>query len=404
MPRMASAATHPESRLLFACARLSPDLAQVRECAAGLSDWEKVADAAEYHGLTPLLLRNLKEADASVPEATLRDLERRNAAAVRQNLFLTAEMLRVVDALQHGRVQVIPLKGAVLATQVYGDLGLRPFTDIDLLVKPEQLEEAEAVVKQLGYAAEFALPSAHRERWLKHQCELTFRRGDLCRVELHWDIAHPHFTLRTGVEGFWARTKTVRLGDAALPSLCDNDLLFMLIVHGTRHAWSRLMWAVDVAEFLRSSPQIDWAGFVENAKERGAERMMASALLLVEETFGVKIANHAVQHLYQDRSAARLAKRAFERWSESLESAELPDLEPSPLWRRRWIMKTRENRAQRWSYAGRVLTMEAEEEFGTARLPKAMAPFYKLVRFWNVIRKARPKSPPRRAASAQGKS
>src|SRR5689334_7254469 len=191
MRRMASAATYPESRLLFACARLSSDLAQLRECAAAVSDWAKVADAAEYHGLTPLLLRNLKQAEAPVPEATLRELESRNARAVRQNLFLTSEMLRVVDFLRQARIEAVPLKGAVLATEVYGDLGLRPFTDIDLLVKPEQIKEAETVVKQLGYAAEFAIPAAHRERWMKHQCELTFRRGDFCRVEMHWDIAHP---------------------------------------------------------------------------------------------------------------------------------------------------------------------------------------------------------------------
>ena len=403
MPRMASAATHPESRLLFACAHLSPDLAQLQECAAAVSDWAKVADAAEYHGLTPLLLRNLKQAEAPVPEATLHELESRNARAVRQNLFLTSEMLRVVDSLRQARIEAIPLKGAVLATEVYGDLGLRPFTDIDLLVKPEQIEKAETVVKQLGYAAEFAIPAAHRERWMKHQCELTFRRGELCRTELHWDIAHPHFTLRTGVEDFWERSKTVRIGDAALPCLSDSDLLFMLIVHGTRHAWSRLMWAVDVAEFLRASPQIDWATFVRNAKERGAERMIATALLLLENLFGEKVADQAAQPLYKDRSAARLAQRVFTRWQESLGQSDLSDLEPGPFWRHRWIMKTRERFSQRLAYAGRVLTMEAEGEFGAARLPRAMAPFYKLVRFWNVLRKARPRSKSV-AASAQGKS
>src|SRR3954462_5885646 len=150
MPLMAAVAEHPELELLLACARLSPDLGLVRNCAAVQLDWKKVVNAAEYHGVTPLLLKNLKIANVTTPDQELKQLEENNSRTVRQNLFLTSELLRVISSLQGAGIEAVPLKGAVLATGVYGDIGLRPFSDIDLLIRREHLAEAEAVVQRLG--------------------------------------------------------------------------------------------------------------------------------------------------------------------------------------------------------------------------------------------------------------
>jgi hypothetical protein len=402
MPLMAAQANRPELQLLLECARLAPDLGRVRDCAAGQLDWEKVVGAAEYHGLAPLLLKNLLAADARLPEQESKQLEQNNGRAIRQNLFLTSELLRVVSFLSEAGIEAVPLKGAVLATRIYGDIALRPFSDIDLLIRREQLSTAEAIVSKLAYEAETRVPPSHREAWLKQQCELTFRRAELSRLELHWDISHPHFALDTGVDRFWARLRTTQIGDARLNDLAEQDLLFTLIVHGTRHAWSRLMWLVDVAELLRTSPNIDWQLFAKDAEECGAARMVATALVLVKDLFGVSVSSDTTA--YADASAARLAGNVLNHWNQSLAREDVSDLEPSALWRHRWIMQTRENRRQRWTYARRALTMVGEEEFGATRLPGAMSPVYKAVRFWNVFRKARAKKPAQRAASAQGKS
>jgi hypothetical protein len=397
---MASWAALPELRLLLACARLQPDLTQVRECAAAPLDWGKTAAAAEYHGIIPLLLANLKLANAALRDDVRRSMEQSAGATLRQTLFLTAEMLRVTAALKESAIMSVPWKGPVLTQSLYGDLALRPFSDIDLLLRREDIAPAESVLKALGYEAEFSIPATHRERWVNHQCELTFRRGETSRLELHWDISHPHFALETGVEDFWSRLASVKIGDASLPNLGDSDLLFTLIVHGTRHAWSRVIWLVDIAELLRTQPRIDWNAFVRNANERGAARLLATALILGRNVFDVSIGDRALQALYSDRAAGALAGRVLRHWEDAMERAGFSDLEPSPLWRHRWIMQSRERRVQRWSYAYRVLTMVGEEEFEAAQLPRTFSALYTPLRVWNVSRKARPKS---MAAPSQGK-
>jgi len=160
---MAPLATHPELNLLFACGQLSPELEQVRALASKDIDWERVAQTAEFHGLSPLLLRTLRAAGISLPSDVATKMEHWNAATVRQNLYLTSELLRVHAALKERGIETIPLKGPALASQIYGDLGLRPFSDIDLLVRREQRPEAESAIKELGYEPEFAIPPEHRE-------------------------------------------------------------------------------------------------------------------------------------------------------------------------------------------------------------------------------------------------
>ncbi len=387
---MASSATHPELRLLFACARLNPDPTQVREFATAAGDWNRLADAAEYHGLTPLLLKILRASGVTLPGEIARVMEERNAATLRQNLFLTSELLRVHGLLKDSGIQAVPLKGSALAASIYHDLGLRPFSDIDLLLRRHQIAQAEEALMRSGYEPEFTVPPQHRERWMKQQCELTFRRSGTIRLELHWDIAHPHFALDTGVDGFWSRLGTVTVGDSVLPNLSPQDLLFTLIVHGTRHAWSRIMWLVDLAELLRAAPAIDWAGFLRAAELRGAKRMVATAMFLARDVFSVVIDDPALGEAYQDKDARICAEKVIEHWNRSLSLPSTVDLEPSPLWRHRWIMQTRENRAQRWSYRRRIFAMIGEDEFAAADLPRALMPFYTAIRFWHIARKSRP--------------
>jgi hypothetical protein len=219
-------------------------------------------------------------------------------------------------------------------------------------------------------------------------------------LELHWDIAHPHFTLDTGVGGFWSRLLIVRIGDATLPSLSPADLLFTLIVHGTRHAWSRMMWLVDVAELLRRKPAINWGEFWSNASSRGAGRMMATGLVLAKRALGLSALNGPAEVAHSDEAAAALGNRVIARWNEDFDAATDVDLEPTALWRHRWIMHTRESRLQRWAYARNVMMTVGEEEFGAVTLPGTLGPLYKLVRFWNVFRRARPRA---RSASAPSK-
>ncbi len=77
---------------------------------------------------------------------------------------------QVVDALHQREVRPILLKGASFARWLYGDGGARPYSDVDLLVAPDQLATASEVLAGLGYVLRCpeAAPgeqAAHATNW-----------------------------------------------------------------------------------------------------------------------------------------------------------------------------------------------------------------------------------------------
>ncbi len=105
-------------------------------------------------------------------------------AGRRHATFVQLATAQIVHTLADAGIRSTPLKGPFLAETIYGDVGRRTCGDIDLLVSPDQLEQAVAAVRTLGYGPsedhvdEDGLPLLHHA--------LAHVRGELPPVELHW--------------------------------------------------------------------------------------------------------------------------------------------------------------------------------------------------------------------------
>ena len=87
----------------------------------------------------------------SVPAAARQRLTDGLAASRARHLVMTRELTRVLRHWAAEGIDVIPLKGPVLAEAVYPDAALRPFRDLDLLVRPEDRRRADVALRGLGY-------------------------------------------------------------------------------------------------------------------------------------------------------------------------------------------------------------------------------------------------------------
>lgn len=272
--------------LLRGCARLRLEPGQQRRIAELLAagpDWPQLLDLAEFHGLIPLLARHLGE---PVPRAVRVDLWAREEANRRRNRAMAAELLRLLALLEAAGVAAIPFKGPALAVAAYGDLGLRQFDDLDLLLRASHLEAALAVLEGQGYALDLPLPAAARATLLRstagYHLELS-HPGSGQKVELHWktDAEFPVEALDD--PAWWAALPSVALDGVAVRGLATPDLLLILCLHGSKHHWGSLGWLVDVAELLRAQPALDWDGIVDRARRLGAWRRLALGLHLAAD-------------------------------------------------------------------------------------------------------------------------
>jgi Uncharacterised nucleotidyltransferase len=152
-----------------------------------LVDWRAFAELLSARRLFPTLgprVAELIDGDPA-PEFSL-VLEDALAAGRRQGALLALVTARVQDGLAEAGIRSTSLKGPRLSESLYGDPGRRLAADVDLLVAPDRLAAAVAVVRKMGYAAptdhvdRHGLPSLH--------FALSHERGELPPVELHWRI------------------------------------------------------------------------------------------------------------------------------------------------------------------------------------------------------------------------
>jgi len=98
-----------------------------------------------------LVYTNLSRyAGKTVPSAIKSALRSWFEINARRSLANAAELVRLYKLFQENDIPVLPLKGSVLALQVYGNLAMRHAGDIDLLVEPGQLELADRFL-QINY-------------------------------------------------------------------------------------------------------------------------------------------------------------------------------------------------------------------------------------------------------------
>ncbi|MDH4154255.1 MAG: nucleotidyltransferase family protein [Nitrospira sp.] len=272
-----------EAELLVWCARtgITEDLvARIRQKLQEPLDWANFLQMTECHGVEPLVYASLSRAAADlVPAEVLMRLRRKAQVGGLLNHLLARELIKLCDEFALQGVPVIPIKGATLATVAYGDLGLRDFTDLDLLVPESSVSEAQAVLARLGYDRRDVVDEQGDEHDDgPHQ--VFVKRRTLCRVDLQWVMAHPHFAFRLDRPELWARQVSVAFENRMVPGLALEDLLIVLCVHGSKHAWEHLKWACDVAELLRSHPSLDWNAVMSRSSAWGCQRLVIMGLTI----------------------------------------------------------------------------------------------------------------------------
>lgn len=103
--------------------------------------------------------------DKGVPSETIKVLEKIYYSNLARNMLLYDELSKVLSAFKTAEIDVIVLKGVFLAEQIYKNIGLRPMSDIDLLVKEKDLQKAKVELNKLMYYPTIIFPTQLHEQF-----------------------------------------------------------------------------------------------------------------------------------------------------------------------------------------------------------------------------------------------
>lgn len=215
-------------------------------------------------------------------------------AVAEQNVGLAFKLLR------RAGVDALLVKG-VAASRIYPEVGLRPSGDIDLCIRPGQLEKARRV--------------------------LASKEGERLWVDLRegWEESDER-----DFGELFERGETLRLGgeDVLVPS-CE-DHLRLLCLHLLRHGAWRPVWLCDVAAALENRPAVrfDWA-LVLGTEERRA-RWVACAVGLAERLLGADVRATPFERA-SSRLPRWLAPEVLKQWATPYAAQQAPMRYRAPM-------------------------------------------------------------------------
>jgi hypothetical protein len=316
VPRAAD--LRPEWQLLRETARVSPDSVRRERVGALLRlplDWTWLRRTAAGHGTTALLWWHLNRADpAAVPEPIRDDLRRWFHDNACRNLLLTGDLLRLLELFASHAVRAVPFKGPTLAAYAYGNLALRQFVDLDLLLDPADLPRARRLLEQEGYRTGLPLPPAEEDAYLASIGQVPFVKDGRSRmVELHARIAPRDFHFPLGLERLWPRLRPLSLNGKEVAALAGEDLLLVLCAHGAKHRWRSLGWVCDVAELLRVDRAMNWQTVRDEARSLRCERILLLGLLLAHELLEAPVPEELVRQARGTPAVVALAAWVCQR-------------------------------------------------------------------------------------------
>jgi hypothetical protein len=371
-----------EFDLLVACCADSSDQDdRARKILSGPLNWEQVLRLVDHHRVVPQVYSVLAELSHLVPAEPLDALRWRYRDNARRALWFTAELQRVLSHLESAGIQALPYKGPVLAKALYDDVTEREFSDLDILIVPEDVLKAKAALRALGHECSPELRQQEEPAYIASGCGYVFR-GPAGRnlLDVQWRIVPRFYCIEFDVAGFLERAEEVILDRCTLRTLCGEDLLLVLCVHAAKHVWVQLSWLCDIAQLIKFQ-KIDWDVIHDEAKQLGIERIVALNLLLAHRLLGASLPPQIQNALRYDPSAISLADEI----QRIIERSAPYDTETIPYFR--LMMRLRERWQDRARFRWRLVFTPSVSEWKAVHLPQALHPLYRLVRLSRLAKR-----------------
>jgi len=262
-------------------------------------DWDCVIRKACLHGIVPIVYRTLKGmTEERVPKVVLSKLWVYTRMIADRNTFLVEELNTILKLFSSQGIEAIPLKGPLLATELYGNLELRPMADLDILVRTQDVPKAKRLLLARGYLPEKDLSARQEKEYLTHHSAFHFYQARWkLNVDLHWRIVRWQ---AFESDFLWNRAVTVRSGEIQSLWLAPEELFLFLCIHLDKSPSYQLKWILDIALVLVRHPTMNWDRVKELACRTGNRRTILRVLYVVERILGVPVPQKLAHEVHAD--------------------------------------------------------------------------------------------------------
>jgi hypothetical protein len=396
----------PELRLLCAC--ISPTHAVDPATGPQHLDWIQFLALATNHHVLPLVFKALKSAKAGhdntasirailppdgIPTEVMIQLQRLFMTIAAHNVQITATLHGIQQLIHSHGIDLIPIKGPSLAVLAYGDIAMRQFEDLDLLVRQEDLLRTVDLLEQVGYEFPWLPTTADRTRYLASRQDWSLHKpGGRAHLDLKPVLISHTLSMPQSVEFMAKSCRPLPLDDGQhLIAPGPEAMLLAVCLDGANEMWCKLSSIADVAALLTTYPDGDWHGLFKDAASLGQQRSLLVGVEIATALLGCPLPTAFRKESHQDPLACRLAGRVIAGIRKD------PACRISTLRQCQFSYRTRERWRDRWRYVTRLLFVPNAIELNMLALPSALLILHSLIRpprlAWDALRPGKRRRP-----------
>lgn len=209
--------------------------------------YEQLIKDIEYFSISPQVYFSLKKQGRLelTPPFFQNRLKNTFIKVLLRNTFLKNQTEQILSTFDKLAIPTIPLKGVLFAEKYFGHIAARSTSDIDLLIKPDDLDKVIKTLKKIGYTIEEKNAPDH------FHCSLSKELSNSpipLTVEIHWNILKEN-TSDFKIEEFWEQATTLE-NYKHIKELSPYHTFYMICLHAWRHNMDSMKHFLDIAEMI----------------------------------------------------------------------------------------------------------------------------------------------------------
>lgn len=237
----------------------------------------------ELQGLSPLIYQLLTDSGQleRTPQFFQNRLQAGRKEALYRNLLLKKESSLLFEHLEDAKIKAIPLKGTLFSETYLGHLGARFTSDIDILVRPEDVEATIALVHEMGYDLEDPINPDHFHRvFYKQRTSASLPS----MIEVHWNLIKIS-SASLNTENLWSEAHSLH-PYTYIKQLSVRHTFYTICLHGANHSMDSAKHVLDIAHLLfKRGDELDYSELFKQAREDFTLKRVQEALAIVYEFF-----------------------------------------------------------------------------------------------------------------------
>jgi hypothetical protein len=303
--------SRPKREIQHGATLLTNILAGVRLLVASAKEWDalpSLARANQLSGYVGQCLRDFRRAPASIRHRLQAD--HKNMVALD---IMADRIVREVGAvLRDGGVRCIPLKGAALRHLVYPDPAFRSAVDIDLLVRPGELQSADDIMRSAGFERISDEPGRPVTAATFHERGF-YRPTTKTLVEIHDNLSQPQ-RFRIDTNDLWARAWYVDQIEKKLKKKLENlpfppdtlflspeDTLIHQFIHNAAHLFNIPLRSILDIKLIIETLSPNWDDVIRRARTARASAAAYFTLKIAKNLLAADVPDDVLDALRPNR-------------------------------------------------------------------------------------------------------